>query len=63
VVVKTIARFHAITLTYKKVMFDVFKTHSAQVNFQYFHFEASFIENLLVLYSRIKDSHMGEGVR
>jgi hypothetical protein len=34
VVVKTIARFHAITLTYKKVMFDVFKTHSAQVNFQ-----------------------------
>ena len=32
VVVKTIAKFHAISLCYKKVMFDVFKTHSAQVS-------------------------------
>lgn len=31
VMVKAIAKFHAVTLTYKKAMFDSFVTHSAQV--------------------------------
>lgn len=31
IVIKTIARFHAISLLYKKVMFEGFKLHSAQV--------------------------------